>query len=292
MKWLRKIRVRFSGGGASLTVNPGAETDRQHFVEIQMEKSISGKANDMVIRIHNLAESSRNKIGTEFTTVELEAGYIPPGGPDTTGIIFMGQIRDFEHDRDGPEIVTTVTAGDGDQAIRKSAIAKTYPAGTEPPTVMEDIYLEFKKRGVERGEWLFPPMEPFARPYSVALACSREANTLGRSKGFYWSIQNNVMEIIPSDLFLPLATLVNKDTGMVGIPKLTDNGIRVTTLINPEIRPNRVIKVQSDFVDLNADDGEYRVGRIDYSGDNRGGRFDMVIHAEAIKGGVVDEGAQ
>lgn len=292
MQWLRKVRVRFFGGGGSLMVNPGIETDRQHTVEFQIEKSISGKANDTTIRIYNLSESSRNKIGNELTNVEVEAGYIPPGGPDLTGIIFSGQIRDFEHDREGADIVTTVTAGDGDKAIRKATIAKTYPAGTPPEMVMEDIYALYAPHEVERGEWIFPPMEPFIRPYSISGSCAREANDLGRSKGFYWNIQNQVMEIIPGDLFLPLITLINKKTGMIGYPKLTDNGIRVAALINPEVRPNRVVKVESEFVELNADDGEYRVGRMDYIGDNRSGPFDMIIHGEAIKGGAVDEGVK
>ena len=181
-----------------------------------------------------------------------------------------------------------MTAGDGDKAIRNSTISKTYPAGTPPELVMEDIYGEYSAHGVERGEWLFPPMEPFVRPYSINGACSREANILGRGKGFYWNIQNQVMEIIPGDKYLPQLTLINRDTGMVHYPKITDNGIRVSTLINPEIRPNRLIAVESEAVE--AANGEYRVGRIDYSASNRDGDFYMHIHGETAIGGVVDEG--
>ena len=288
--WLRKIRVRFFGGGGELYVNQGVDTQVQQFVEFFVERSISATANDANIRIHNLSEASRNSIGNEFTDVEIEAGFIPPGGPDNTGIVFSGQIRDFEHTREGANIVTTVNAGDGDRAVRKSTISKTYPAGTPVETVVEDIYAEFEKEGVKKGEWLFPPMEPFIRPYSITGAGARELNTLGRSNGFYWNIQNQFMEIIPRDLYLPLVTLVNKDTGMIGFPKVTDNGIRVTSLINPEIRANRLIKVESEVVDLNATNGEYRVGRVDYKADNQTGEFLMIIHAEAKKGDAIDEG--
>lgn len=287
--WLRKIRVTFKGGGGSLVVNPGIETDNQLTVSVSIEKSISGKANDAVVRIHNLKQSSRNSIGSEFTDVIIEAGYIPPpSGPDLTGIIFEGQIRDFTHDREGAEIVTTVTVGDGDKALRKSTISKTYPAGTPKEAVMEDIYGKYAEHGVKKGEWLFPPMEPFIRPYSIAGTCSRYANELGRYNGFYWSIQNQVMEVIPSDKYLPLVTLLNRDTGMVHYPKITDNGVRVSALLNPEVRPNRLIAVKSEAVPQA--DGEYRVGRIDYSLDNRDGDFYMHIHGERAVGGVVDEG--
>ena len=53
-QWLRKIRVIFEGEGGSLVVNPGVETDKQLTVEVVIEKSISGKANDAVVTIHNL----------------------------------------------------------------------------------------------------------------------------------------------------------------------------------------------------------------------------------------------
>ena len=155
---------------------------------------------------------------------------------------------------------------------------------------MEDIYLAYEALGVKRGEWLFPEMEPFIRPYSISGTCAREANILGRTYGFYWNVQNQFMEVIPKDYHLPQITPVNKYTGMIGFPKLTDNGIRVDSLINPEIRANRLIAVKSDVVDLNADNGEYRVGRIDYSGDNEDGPFLMLIHAESKKGGFIDEG--
>ena len=285
-QWLRKVRVIFSGGG--LIVNAGAETDKQLKVEFTIEKSISGTANELEVRIHNLAEETRNAIDKEFSDVEIQAGYIPPGGVDLTGKIFLGQISDWTHNREGTEIVTTVRAGDGGKAIRKSTISKTYPAGTPPEAVVEDIYGEFSAHGVKRGEWLFPPMDPFIRPYSISGAGSRELNILGRSKGFYWSIQNQVMEVIPGDKYLPLITLINKDTGMIGYPQITDNGIRVVALINPEVRPNRLIAVESEFVP--AANGEFRVGRIDYTGSNRDGDFFMVIHAESAFGGTVDEG--
>lgn len=287
--WLRKVRAIFSGGG-NLVVNPGIETNNQQRIEFNIEKSISSTANELVVRIYNLSERSRNAVGRELSDIEIQAGHIPRQGLDLTGTIFLGQIEDFTHDREGPDIVTTVRASDGGKAIRKSTINKTYPAGTPPEAVIEDVYAEFEKNGVKRGEFLFPPMEPFIRPYTVSGDASREANVIGRSKGFYWSIQNQVMEVIPGDKFLPLITKINRNTGMIGYPQITDNGIRVVALINPEVRPNRVIAVKSEFVE--AANGEFRVGRMDYKGDNRDGDFEMIIHGESVFGGAVEEGAQ
>ena len=188
-QWLRKVRVIFSGGG--LIVNAGAETDKQLKVEFTIEKSISGTTNALEVRIHNLAEATRNAIDKEFSDVEIQAGYIPPGGADLTGTVFFGQIEDWAHEREGTEIVTTVRAGDGGKAVRKSTLSKTYPAGTPPEAVVEDVYAAYAEHGVKRGEWLFPPMEPFIRPYSVSGAGSRILNDLGRSKGFYFNTKSS-----------------------------------------------------------------------------------------------------
>lgn len=292
-KFHRKVRVVFSGQG-DLIVNPGIETDEQLLVEFDIEKSISGTSNELNINIYNLAETSRNAIGKEFSDIEIQAGYVPPDGNgrfiDLTGVIFSGQIEDWTHNREGPDIITTVRASDGGKAIRKSTIAQTFPAGTPVELIVEALFAKFAENGVLRGEWIFPEMEPYLRPYSISGAVSRELNQLGRSHGFYWSIQNQVMEIIPGNFYLPLITELNKNTGMIGYPQVTDNGVRVISLINPEIRPNRLIAIQSEFVE--AANGEFRVGSIGYRGDNRDGNFYMQIHAERAQGGAVDEGVK
>jgi len=289
----RKVRVTFEGNGGSLTVNPDDSTNVQQRVYATISKSITGSANISELHIYNLRESSRNLIGREFTNVTIEAGYINESG-NSVGQIFRGQIRDPEHYWEGADFITKVILGDGEQAIRRATINRTFEAGTTVEEVVEQLFLELESQGISRGERLYPEeIETFARPYSVSGSVRAELDKLGRSHNFYWSIQNNVFEVMPHNKWLPQTTLVNQNTGMIGYPKLTDNGIKVTSLINPQVRPNRLIQVESDFLDLNADNGLYRVGHIDYQVDSRGGQnspFYMTMHAESIKDGEVDEG--
>lgn len=291
MQFLRKLRVRFSGEGGSLEVNQGGNDNNQIYITIDIERSIGSRQNTAEIEIYNLSESSRKSIGEEFTFVEVEAGYVSEN-VDVTGIIFAGEVRDSEVGRDDTDIITTVTAGDGDRAIRKATALQSFPAGTPKEDVVEYLFAQFEAQGIERGEWVFPEMQPFLRPYSISNSVVREMNLLGRSNGFYWSIQNNVLEIVPRAESLPQTAVLNSNTGMIGYPKITDNGIKVSALINPEVRPNRLIKVESDAVELNAENGEYRVGSIHYRGDNKTGAFLMTIHAEASIGEGINEGVQ
>jgi hypothetical protein len=117
-------------------------------------------------------------------------------------------------------------------------------------------------------------------------------DTISRGNGFYWGSQNETLEIVPSDGFVGTVALITPETGMIGTPALTDNGVRVSALLNPEVRPNRRVQLKSDTLEMNAQDGMYRVSTCTYSGDNYDGDFKIEITGEAIKSGKVDEGVK
>lgn len=288
-QWLRKTRVTFDGG---FIVNPSDDVMTHELrVAFEVSKGISGSPNKFEIKLWNLNADHRNSIGKELDKVELEAGYVPPEGGGNLSTIAKGFVRDVQHDRDGPDIITTVSCGDGDKAQRKSTISKTYPTGTPVKDVVSGIYDEMKKHDVDKGEWKFPDdIRTLKRPYSMCGGCVRELNTLGRSNGFYWSVQNGVMEVIPSDGHLPGEVLINAQSGMIGSPTITDNGVKVKCLLNPAIRPNRTVKVESEVLEMNSQGDTYRVSKVDFSGDNRQGDFIASVHGEAINGDKVDEG--
>ncbi|WP_432443036.1 phage protein [Martelella lutilitoris] len=276
-------------------INPGNETGHQIRIEFSINKGISSKQNSADIRLYNLTESHRNAMGKEFDSITLEAGYIPPGDDGNVGVIFKGAVRDVEHEKtqDG-NIITTISCGDGDKAIRKATISKSYPKGTPVKTVVKDIYAEMEKKGMARGEWKFPDnmKETFDRPYAMCGMCSRELDVIGKGHKFYWSSQNETLEIIPGDGTVGGIVLLTPDTGMIGTPSITDNGVRVSCLLNPEIRPNRRVQIKSDTLEMNASNGIYRVSEVSFTGNNQDGEFRCDLTCEAIKGGKVDEGVK
>lgn len=296
--YLRKVRVTLQGSGGGVTINPGNDTDRQLKVSFNIAKGISGTANEANdIEIWNLSEEHRNAIGKEFDHVTLEAGYTPPSGGSNVGIIFRGNLRDVahpvEHTRDGADIITRISCGDGDKALRKATMSKTFPAGSKVRDIVEEVQKQFEAEGVARGEWKgLDDLPPYKRPYSVCGSCAREMERLGRSHDLYWSIQNETLEIIPGDGFIESAVLLTPDTGLIGVPTITDNGVQAVALLNPEIRPNRKVVIQSETLEMNSEGGAYRVSAARYYGDNRNGSFHVVIDGERIEGGKVDEGVK
>lgn len=289
-QWLRKCRLSAKGDSGELKINHGSGP---HDLKIafSISKDISSTQNDATIEIWNLAEGHRNAIGKELDEITLEAGYQPPDGGGNVGVIFKGQMRDVEHRRDGNDIVTKLTCGEGDKAFRRATISKTFKKGTKVSEVVEDIYTQLEKEGITRGEMKFPEKDrEFKRPYSMCGSCKREIDRLGRSEGFYWSVQNGTFELVPSDGFLNGEVVLSPDTGLIDTPTITDNGVKVACLLNPEIRVGRRIKVVSQVLEMNAEDGAYRVSQLTLNGDNRDGTFRCDIQAESVKDKKVDEG--
>jgi hypothetical protein len=292
LQYLRKVKVTFNGG--ALVINPSGRVELHELkVGFTVSKGLSGSPNTAELSIWNLAEGHRNAVGKELDEVQIEAGYMPPSGGGNVGILFKGQMRDVEHRREKADIITTISCGDGDKAMRRATTAKSFPAGTPVKDIVDHVAGQLEKEGISRGQWKLPENLPtLKRPYATCGAATREMDRLGRGHGFYWSCQNGALEIIPGDGDLGgAAILIAPHTGMIGSPAVTDNGVKVTALLNPAIAPNRRIRVESDIVDMGGANGEYRVSQVSFAGDNRDGRFVVDVHGEAIgAGGKVDEG--
>lgn len=291
-QYLRKVKFTAQGSGGGFVVNPGRVTLHEMKIEFSISKSISSQQNSAEIKLWNLNESHRNSVGKEFDDITLEGGYMPPNEGGNVGILFKGQIRDVEHTRQGADIITTLSCGDGDKAFRRATTSKSYPKGTPVKDVVEDIYADLKKQGIGKGEWKFPDgmREKYERPYAVCGSCKRELDVIGKSNGFYWSVQNGVLEIIPGDGYIGGIFLITPRTGMIDVPAITDNGVKVSCLLNPEIRPGRRVRVESDVLQMNGANGDYRVSIVTYSGDNYDGPFKCDITGEKVNGSKVDEG--
>lgn len=289
IQFRRKVRVTATGS-SGLMINPGGWNLDDLRVEFAVTKSLSSSANEAEIAVYNLAEGHRNALGRELEDVRLEAGYIPPEGGDQTGVIFTGQIREVRNERRGPDIVSRILCGDGDRTLRRADVSKTFPAGTPIKDIFKHVADELAKQGATVGELDLPELPAVTRPYSMAGPARREMDRLGRMAKTYWSIQNGVIETIPGDSFIGTILSFDAETGLIGVPTITDNGCSASVLLNPEIRPGRRVQIKSDLVDLNAEDGIYRVSQVAFSGDNRDGRFLADIDGEAVRGGKVDEG--
>jgi hypothetical protein len=250
--------------------------------------------NNATIRIYNLAQNTVKKLtqNSEYKSVSLNAGYVN----GNYGVVFQGQIKQY---RVGKESATTtyldILAADGDIAYNQGYINESLKKGVTPQETMTaaaqamGIPIDYGSLKTElqyvpsiRGKVLFG----MARAYMRNAASTLNAN---------WSIQNGVVQVVDNKGYLDGETVVlNSDTGLIGIPEQTDEGIRMKCLLNSRIRIGGLIQIDNSTVNKTvyqntntaavpydrysglmplaplSDDGIYRVMVAEHEGDNRG----------------------
>jgi hypothetical protein len=117
-----------------------------------------------------------------------------------------------------------------------------------------------------------------------------QVRELGNTTGTYWSTQNGTLTVVPlTSWLLGDPVVINAQTGMVGMPEATQNGITLQCLLNPNIYIGR--RIQLNNKDINqtvvkqqgfptftgiefyadpSNDGFYRVAVHEFEGDTRG----------------------
>lgn len=282
-QYLRKVIATFTGSGGEYKVE-------KLRIEFDVTKTVSSNQNTATIKIYNMSKDNRTKIKDEFDRVRLEAGYQGTlGAKGNVGVIFDGHIRDIAHDRDDVDIVTTIECGDGDKSARSGTISYTFPKGTKPKDMIKRILKEMPD--VEEGELKgLDDLPAYDRPVVACGSCTRELDKIGRTHKLHWSVQDGALEVIPGDGYIDDNVVISAQTGMIGVPSITDNGIKVETLLNPQLRCNRTIEVKSEVLDMNDKPEKYRISGLTFSGDNMDGDFTAAILGERIDGKKVDTG--
>jgi hypothetical protein len=290
--WLRQARLIVWQGQSTAAPSgakvPGLDLSQFHF-RFHVESSDYETPNVVTLRVYNLAPETIQAVVKEYNWVSLEAGYQQQ---PTFGMIFNGSIRRFNY---GKETTTDnfleIIAGDNDIGYNYGWENATMDSDSADVTA-KDVYLQaaaamglqpdpqsidlLNNSGVlyPRGKVLFN----LARSDMRELAASVKAR---------WSAQNGVLILIAEEgQRKGSAIAIGPETGLVGIPEATDNGVVVKTLLNPNLAIGGTVKIKSDlivqtttlnhfrpdlgYVAVSSTEDLYRVMSIEHTGDTRG----------------------
>ena len=266
-----------------------------------------------VIRVYNLAADTVNRIRSEYQIVTLQAGY--ETGPFAA--IFIGSIKQFRIGKENA--VTTyldLLCADQDIFYNASAINLSIAAGQTPAQAVAAVVAAGNKVGTGLGA---PPITldpdtvqfldqggiiPGERGKVLYGATSAVLKSTASSLSSSWSIQKGVLQIIPFDKYLSTDTVVlSQFSGVVGIPEVTNEGIKIKCLLNPLIQVGGTVALNNALVNqivsalgnligtsgsskglpynsytdqpqyyatVGQDGAKYRVLVIEYEGDTRG----------------------
>ncbi|CAM2143829.1 Phage tail protein [Pararobbsia alpina] len=199
-------------------------------------------------RIFGLPISMINQlttVGPINTAIRAQNSILLAAGDDETGLqtAYAGTIGEAWGELQGaPEVPFNVIGFAGLIAAVKPVGALSFQGSVDAATIMSGLAdtmgLTFENNGV--SVQLSNPYFPGTALDQVR-ACARAADIL-------YVIDRNVLAIWPKDGQrggdVPL---ISPDTGMIGYPTFSSNGLGVTSFYNPAIKPGGTIQVKSSL---------------------------------------------
>ena len=260
-------------------------------IKFRVEKTFDPLPNKAVVEVYNLSEEHRGQLAqlapgkTSIAKkkgkaappilgqipTRLEAGY----GKDTA-LIFLGDLRTVDTEKNEGDWITTLTTGDAEKAYKSSRVNISIGPKTSLKQAMAAVLKTF---GLGTGnlnkvvQQLQGGSSTLPRGAVLSGASAKVLTDLCRSADIEWSFQDSVPTFVNLGMALDgRATKITADTGMVGSPTVDANGImKVKTLIIPNLRCGGLVVVDSEQVK-----GNYRVQKLTYSGSS----FDQEWYCE------------
>lgn len=228
-------------------------------IKFDIKKSRTREQNKATIEIYNLNETTRANIKNEGVTVELYAGYA-----DDVGLIFRGDIREVFHKKNNADMITTITAGDGDNALRNSNVNLTLPSNS---LLLEQVeMLAEKLEGIKKGKIIgIDGLEGNKRATTFVGTVREELDRLAIKYDFSYTVENHVFNLVRNKQHTGLGEVISVESGMIEAPVATEKGVDVKTLLNNNLKCNDLFKLEAKFLSRT-----YRIDELNFKGDTHG----------------------
>lgn len=277
-QYLRSARLRVGGAGTLEKEFAGFR------VSFTIEKSLSPTPNTSTILIYNLSKDSRTRFEAKEAICSLEVGY-----GDNLEKIFIGNIAKATTRKQSADWITEIECGDGEKAFREAKIDVSLPAGSNAQDVLGklgDALLNVKAGGVTAVKnVLLSQFKTFGTGLILSGSASEILNQVTQGLDLEWSVQDGELQFLEKDKgLLGQAFVASASTGLIGSPgtikvseqdpKASDGGIEFSMLLQPALKPGRLVKIESQEIN-----GTYRIAKVVHEGDSQEG--DWISKCEA-----------
>lgn len=281
-KYIRSATVIIGNQKSVNTPNALKITDLR--IVFNLEKDIFGFPNIGRVSIYNLSPASRAKIEKEYIKLILIAGY-----KGDEKILFTGDILYIYHRRDGQgNVITEFYMGDGHLSYSSSFFNKTLAPNLSKKEIFNNVASSFNFplgdiSGIDdtassiRGQVLSGP--------SKSLLTQQAENM-----GLYWSIQDENVIAFPKKGNRPGTVYIfNALNGMIKSPVITEIGVTLEVLLDVNLKPGTLFKVNSVGANINIGsyyfrnvqktfgEGTYRIDKLVHKGDTHGNVWNTEI---------------
>ena len=184
-------------------------------------------------------ESSRGQ------KVILEAGY------ESNHAIIQGDLiqRYRTKAESGNDTCLIILASTADQAHSYAVVNASLPAGASPVDVHQAILSEYARYGVEKGYVPQLAQTKLARGKVLFCPAKDAMTTFCRTHQLQYSYLDTGLACVPvKETFPGKPFLLNERTGLVGTPEMSIDGLKVTSLLRPEIRLDTTLEIENDSI--------------------------------------------
>lgn len=259
----------------------GRDVSALHF-EFRCERDAFRVQNTAEIRVYGLSQDTRRFLQEQKAGafVDLRAGYVEQ---NPLPLVMRGQLRIVTSLRDGADWITEISTGDADVA-RTQPISFSLGPGTTFENAVKRIVSDLRAGAGNMAQALKGKAKSFPNGITVHGAGDDELAAILRGEGLEHSWQDNEVQIVPTDggALQGEAVLLNAQTGLVGSPeiglKMFIKNLKARSLLNTEIRPGRVVQVESANVS-----GTYVVYKVSHVGQIAGNDYFTDLEARERK---------
>lgn len=205
--------------------------------------------NSADIRIYNVSPETANQISTkEFNQVVVQAGY-----EGNFGLIFRGQTKQVRIGRENAvDSYVDITAADGDSAYNFSSCSFALAAGQTPQNAVERFLKTMGPFGITKG-YLPPDLSNAGRIRGRVFygMTKDELRDFAAANEVLYSIQDGALNVVSKRSYIPGdPVIISPQTGLIGVPEQTQNGIEARILLNPQVRISRLVKLENTTINL------------------------------------------
>ena len=285
-RYLRTVRAIVGGGEETLTIE-------DLFIRFRLRREATSTPASGTVEIFNLNETNEVRIRERGKRICLLAGY-----GDDPSLIFDGSIRRVERLRAGLDRITRIHVGGRAVAEpRRSMFVRSYEGEVTIRDIVRDGVTEL---GFQIGPVDLIPEEAVETDFTYSgptrLMISQRLDPFGVK----WYEDGGViyftrMQKTGDDR--PAGVTISEQTGMIGSPTVTDDGIRVRMLLDDRLKLDTRFQVQTSVISPGAsgertskraaeiEGAKWKVIEVTHAGDNREGEFSTTVEGRPISAG-------
>ena len=257
VQWLRYARLKLAKVVSVVLVDPKdtmtLDLSEMHF-RFQINGSFMQTPNIAVVRIYNPSEETAKTIVDEYDQLSIEAGY-----ESNHSVIFIGTIRQYKRGRENTtDTFIELMASTCDVNYNFGFMNVTL-GGAENPATWRDVYSSIcQHMGVSEDfvtqELIDTRGRAFMARGRAFFGLTRvHANELALAFQSNWSIQTvngvNVLVLTQTAGLRPgQAIILGPETGLVGVPEATVDGVQARCLLNPLLQVGALVQINQDLI--------------------------------------------